>query len=791
MPDTRDLENPKFEESSIVYSEDQVEIDRYFRKNRQWVHHDDLSPHLINAVIATEDHRYFSHSGIDAYGLARASFFLGTKGGASTIPQQLAKQFYTATASRNPIKRIWQKMKEWVIAAEFERRYTKEEILAMFLNKFEFNHQANGVGAAAKIYFGKDQKDLTLPEAAMLVGMLKSPSIYSPIDHPERALRRRNTVLGQMKRNNYITEEQLEHLKQEPLDMSSFNKGENYGGMAPYFMAELKKHVRKVLGNNGITKPGGEKYDLDVDGLNIYTTIDTRYQRHAETAMKKHMLKQQKVFEKSWKGKDPWTYLEDDVKNKERQLQIRDAQISRQVEQTSLYANIRSTFLNEITKTISDAIPDVRLWDGDIKRLLRAEKDKGYLDKLINDDFIRKDQKVVYDKILASSDFTKLKKQWGNFKKKVKVEMNRSRPMTLYSYEGPVQKTMTPIDSIKYMNMFLQFGSISIEPKTGYVKTWVGGTDFNVWKYDHVNAHRQVGSTFKPFLYTTAISKVAMPPCRKVMDTQYTISDKDPGFSVSDSWSPKNSRGTFSEEEVTIKDALKLSLNSISVWLLKEIGSVDPLVEIASAMGLNRSRIPVVPSIILGTPEVSAMELTAAYATFANNGISIKPVFIKRIEYQGVVIYESQVEQKRAISEEVNFAMVDLLIHAASSRAYALKTKFGGKTGTTNDHVDGWFVGITPDLVTGTWVGGDQSWIRYLTLTLGQGGQMARPYFIDFMQRIESDNEINFNTNATFNKPLDNGIIVDCDLYEGIYNHDKKEDHLGDEFDEELDEINE
>jgi len=729
MPDTSELENPTFEESSIVYSEDGVEIDRYFRKNRQWVQFEDLSPHLVNALISTEDKRYHQHSGIDAYGTARAAAYFGRNGGGSTITQQLAKQFYTPTPSGNPIKRVWQKMKEWVIAAEFEKRYTKEEILAMFLNKFDFNNQGNGVGAASLVYFGKNQKDLTIPEAAMLVGMLNGPTLFSPVRNPERALRKRNMVMRRMWQNDIISQAKYDSLKIQELDMSSFNKGENYGGLAPHFMAELKKELRILMVEKGITKPGGESYNLDTDGLRIYSTIDTRYQKHAEAAARKHMIKQQATFAKAWENKDPW---------------------------------LKFKYLGKIIDEIKAIIPDARLYEGDIRRILKAEKDDAYLAKLLKDDFIRKDQKVVYEKILKLEEYSNLKNQWTALRKAVKQEANRERPMKLYSYEGIIEQTMTPIDSLKYMNMFLQLGSVSIEPSTGYVRAWVGGTDYNIWKYDHVNANRQVGSTFKPFLYTAAISSMAMQPCRKVLDQAYVISSGDGDFKLEKTWDPKNSRGKYSNEEVTLKEALKLSLNSISVWLMKEMGSVNPLIQIASAMGIPKQKIPPYPAIILGTPDITVLDLTTAYSTFANNGIKTKPSFIKRIEYEGMVIYENEIEQSRAINEEVNYAMVDLLKHAASSRQYALKTSFGGKTGTTNDHVDGWFVGITPDLVTGTWVGGDQPWIRYLTLTLGQGGQMARPYFIDFMQRVEADEDIQFNTKANFYMPPDMGIITNC-----------------------------
>ncbi|MFT4568185.1 MAG: penicillin-binding protein 1A [Saprospiraceae bacterium] len=787
MPDTQDMENPEFEQSSIVYSDDLVEIDRYFRKNRQWVKYEELSPNLINALIATEDHRFYNHSGIDAYGTARAVAHLGRNGGGSTITQQLAKQFFTIEPSSNIFKRIWQKMKEWVIAVEFERRYTKEELIAMFLNKFEFLNQGHGVGSAANVYFGKRQEDLTVPEAAVFIGMLKNPNYFNPIRRPENTLRSRNVVLSQMRKNGYINNQQYQDFKQEDMDMSHFHQGEVYDGMAPYFMAELKKHIKQILVKKSIVKPGGESYDLDTDGLEIHTTIDTRYQRHAEAAMTKHMIAQQKTFERVWKNRDPWTYINptDELTSaqKKNQRRIRDAHLSHEVEKTDIYRNMRYKFLNDIIEAIKAKEPDARLWEGDVARLAKAEKDKSYLDGLIDIDYISEDQQKVYLEILKLPEYAKLKAANKKFKNAVTKVMNQPRKMTLFSYKGPIERTMTPIDSIKYMNMFLQLGSVSIEPQTGYVRTWVGGTDYNLWKFDHVTSSRQVGSTFKPFLYTAALNN-GISPCQKVRDMQYTIPANDSNFDLNKAWEPGNSRDKFTDEEITLKDALKESLNSASVWLVKQLESVVPIIDVAEGMGIEKGKIPPYPAIVLGAPELSVLEMTGAYTSYANNGTSTKPIFINKIMHEGVIIYKSTIEQSRAIKEDVNYAMVDLLKHAASSRAYALKTTFGGKTGTTNKHVDGWFMGITPNLVTGTWVGGDQQWIRFLSLNEGQGGQMAQPFFIDFMRRVESDPMIGFDTEAQFSIPQSGTLITtDCSLYEPLYD---REEELKDEFEEEL-----
>ena len=780
MPDTQELENPKFEQSSIVYSSNGEEIDRYFRRNRQWVGYDELSSNLVNALIATEDYRFYRHSGIDARGTARAVAFLGSRGGASTITQQLAKQFFTEKRSRNFAKRVWQKMQEWVIAVEFERRYTKEELLAMFLNKFDFRYQANGVGAAASIYFGKNQEELTIPEAALLVGMLKNPYLYSPISKKENALKRRNVVLSQMKKYDFITPEEYDLYRSEPIDMSNFNRGENFKGLAPHFMAELKKYVKDLLEEQNITKPGGAPYNLDTDGLIINTTIDSRYQRHAEAAARKHMTTVQNRFEQVWKNDDPWTYFDpsDDDLTKDviaRQKVVRNNELSKLIESSDRYVRLRFKVMKDISAAITKEIPDARLWNGDIKRMIQEEKEDGYLDEIIGKKWMSKEQKKVYQQIMASDHWPVLKEKYSELNELAKDEFNKRKRMTVYGYNGTEELMISPIDSIKRMASFMQIGSMSVDPKTGHVKTWIGGSDYDIWKYDHVrNARRQVGSTFKPFLYTSAILHKAFSPCHKVKDMQYIIPKGE--FELSRNWAPKNSRGEFTDEDYTLKEALRLSLNSASVWLVKQLGSVDYIVDLAESMGITEDRIPRYPSIVLGSPTLSLFEMTEAYCTFANDGLTRDLIFVTSIEHNGVTIYEGHSSERRVLPENVNYAMVDILKHASSVVDYRLETEFGGKTGTTNDHVDGWYMGITPNLVTGTWVGGDYSWIRFLTLTDGQGGRMARPFFLDFMERIEQDNEIGFDKSARFPIPADMDITIDCEAYEPLYKEEVLDD---------------
>ncbi len=760
MPDTSDLENPKYEEATVVYDQKGLELDRYFRKNRSWVNFVDLSPHLIDALIATEDHRFFEHSGIDMRGTGRAVAFLGTRGGASTITQQLAKQFFTSERSGNTIKRIWQKMKEWVIAVEFERRFTKEEILAMFLNKFDFLYNANGVNAAAQVYFGKEQSELSQEEAAVLIGMLKNPYIYNPKTKSENATNRRNVVLRQMAKRDFISLDQYKELRAKSIDVSRFNPGQNYNGLAPHFMSELKKHVRTILNENGITKSGGDDYDLDVDGLRIYTTINAQYQRHAEAAAKEHMRTIQKHFFESWKGKDPWTY---DADKKEQAS--RNAKLSATVENTDRYERLRRAFLEDITQKILSEIDNSRLWNADIRRLYRAEADKNYLAELLKNEQINTQQKEVYDRVLSSSQWPLVKEQWSRLEKAVQRDFSQPYKMKLYSYDGVIERMLSPIDSIKYMSMFLQIGSLAIEPQTGFVRAWVGGSDFQKWKYDHVTSHRQIGSTFKPFIYTTAVMN-GYSPCFPVDDIQYTISPGEGDFAIHQSYSPKNTRGSFSNQPVTLKEGLKQSLNSVSIWIIKQLGSVKEVISLAEDMGIEKGRIPAYPSIALGSPTLSVYEMTSAYTTFVNKGITNRPQVIERIEDKhGRVLFNGQVSQKRVLPENVSYVMIEMLKYVTSHLSNQLKSDFGGKTGTTNDHVDGWFMGITPNLVVGTWVGGENSWIRFRSLDLGQGAVMARPFFMSFIKRLEDDKSSGYDYHLRFAIPENIGIELDCETY--------------------------
>ena len=762
MPDTEELENPDYEQASIIYADDLSELGRFYSKNRVLLTYEELNPHLINALIATEDERFFNHTGIDARGTARAIIFLSTRGGASTITQQLAKQFFTKR-SRSFVKRVWQKLKEWVIAIEFEKRYTKEEIIAMYLNKFEFIYQSFGVSSASRTYFGKDQKDLTIDEAAILIGMLKNPYIYNPKRNPENAKKRRNVVLGQMLKNERITQAEFDELKEKSIDMSNFNRTFQYEGLAPHFRTTLTNYLKKLFDQKKYRKPDGTVYNPFEDGLKIYTTINKQMQQYAEEAAFDHMAKIQKTYFNVWKNKDPWTYGAD--KN---QKKIRKDAFNRAVRESDRYRSMRASTVGKVISEIQNDIPDARLWEADINRMLGEEKETGYLNKLARRDIVTGSQIKRYKAIMRSPKWQELKDERAALDQKAMEVFNQPRKMNVFSYENGGEKTVTmsPLDSIRYHQKHMQIGSVSIDPSNGHVKAWVGGIGNKYFKYDHVLSNRQVGSTFKPFLYATALMNQGILPCQKVQDIQYVIPAGDPNFKLIDTWAPSNSRGTFSGDMVTLKEALRLSLNSVSVWLVKELGSVKLIRDLVEKMGIEKKKIPDAPSIVLGAAQVNVLEMTAAYATFANQGTYIEPAFLLRIEDKdGRIIYNNISSQKRVFTEMYNDVMVNYLKHASSAVSWALSSDFGGKTGTTNDYVDGWFMGISPELVVGTWVGGEMNWIRFNSITQGAGGVMARPFYIDYMKELERDPLIQLNKGRTFQIPEGDRVVFDCEAY--------------------------
>ncbi|MDA9773878.1 penicillin-binding transpeptidase domain-containing protein, partial [Saprospiraceae bacterium] len=535
-------------------------------------------------------------------------------------------------------------------------------------------------------------------------------------------------------------------------------------GLAPYFRGELTKWVKKKLREDEYKKPDGTRYNIYTDGLKIYTTIDSKMQRHAEASVTKNMKRVQDRYFKVWDGKDPWSYKTDD-----KQVKIRKDALNRLIQQSPRYLLIKDRFMSKIFANVIADISSAKLRNIDMIRMLKQEKNKGYFADIVDAKWATKSQVKTYKEIMNSVHWKQLKSDWRKMEKEVRRVFGKKVKMKVYDYETNGFKTvnMTPLDSIKYLRQHMQSGMLAIEPSTGYVKAWVGGINHRVFQYDHVNSNRQVGSTFKPFVYGTAISVQGVSPCWEVDDVQYSIAANDADFKLLKKWQPSNSDNKFSGLPLTLYEALKKSKNSVSVYLMKELGDPQAVIGLASNMGIPRKKIPSVPSICLGTPELSLMDMTSAYSTFANNGIHNTPSFVTRIETRdGQLIYSSVPDQHMAMAADYNYVMVDMLKYAASFIANKFETQVGGKTGTTNDYVDGWFMGITPNLTVGTWVGGEDPWIRFLSLADGQGGVMARPTFVDFLQRVEADKTIDFEVGASFKKPDGFDIQTNCNVYD-------------------------
>ncbi|MBK9735441.1 MAG: transglycosylase domain-containing protein [Saprospiraceae bacterium] len=764
LPDTEELENPKYEIASQFISADGEAFGKVFKYNREWLDFKDINPLIIRALIATEDKRYFSHSGIDFKGTARAIFFLGNKGGASTITQQMAKLFFTQRSKSFP-KRIWQKLKEWVIAIEFEKRYTKEEILAMYLNKSDFLYDAVGIGAAAKTYFGKDQKLLAVEEVAVLIGMLKNPRVFNPIINPQNCSNRRSVVLSQMVKMDFLTKDEYLNKRIKPINTKNFRREIHHDGLAPYFRSELTKWLKKMLDEDKYRKPDGSKYNLYLDGLKIYTTIDTRIQKYAESSMQEHMSQLQTKYFDRWKGKDFMTYKADKEK-----IDLRKKQLIQMMKDSDRYKQIKSRHMTQVFGEITNLMDNPPLDDTDIFRMFEEEEHPGHLKKLLKNKSIDQSQADGYSTIMDSKQWPLLKKQWIKMQKAINISFNTKTRMQIFSYNeisGEKVVEMTPMDSIKYHLQHMQMGSITVDPKTGNILSWIGGIGHKYFQYDHVNSNRQVGSTFKPFIYSTAIIENALSPCFKVEDVKQCIQAHDPNFNLSSTWCPGNSDNKFTGLSFTLRQALKESKNSVSVYLMKEIGNVQSVKNLVGNLGIDKTKIPDFPSICLGTPELSVMDMACAYTAFANDGIVTKPIFVSRIEDKnGRIIYTAVPEQKRAINPAYNFVIVDMLKYVASIIQSKFKSEVAGKTGTTNDYKDGWFVGFTPELVISTWVGGDQEFIRFNTLSDGQGAVMARPFFEKLLLKIEADNRLGFGKNSVFMRPEEEMIEIDCSKYE-------------------------
>lgn len=785
IPTFEELENPKYFNASIVYSNDGTPYGKYFVENRESITFDDLNPYLVDALVATEDERYFRHAGIDLRALVRVgtkTLLLGqsSAGGGSTITQQLAKLLFQRPdlSDKGKIGRAYAltkvKLKEWITAAKLERAYTKEEILAMYLNKADFIYDSYGIEAAAQTYFGKSQSELELLEAAVLVGMLKNPVRYNPRINPELSTSRRNVVLSQMKRADMLKASAVDSLSKVPIDNSRFKRSVHTEGPAPYARMELTKYLKDILADPKYYKPDGTPYNIYRDGLKIHTTIDLDYQRHAEEAMFNHMKDLQKSFENVWSGKDPWTYGANS-----QQKAIRENSLKYRIRESERYQGIWASHFGELEEQLEKRFNLTRL-NEDILYLMQEEENKsGTLAAMARRKQLAQAQADKYEDIVKSDLWPALKERFVIFEKAVRKSFQTKVKMKVFAYneQGEEEREMTPYDSVIYHRMHLQIGSLAVDPRSGHIKAWVGGINHKYFKYDHVNSRRQVGSTFKPFVYTTAIALQGISPCQRFPDIQYTIPAGDPNFGLLESWSPSNADGKFSGRPLTLFQGLMESKNSISVRLMMMLGNVEAVRGLVHNMGIDSSArrsdgqyvIPKAPSICLGAADLTVMEMTGAYTAFANNGVYVKPVLITRIlDKNGRLIYSAKPERNVAINSNYNYVMVELLknnVSIARGRG-KIKSEFGGKTGTTNDYTDGWFMGVTPNLVVGTWVGGEDPWIRFLNLRYGQGSVMARPFFMDFLEAIENDPNCEYDPNAKFLRPTEDiGIELDCDRY--------------------------
>ena len=713
MPDHTALENPRTNLASEIISSDGKTLGKFFyQDNRTPVAFSQLPSHLVNALIATEDVRYFNHAGIDIRGTLRAFVTLGRGGGASTISQQLAKQLFHGEGSRSTTGRVIQKIKEWVIAIRLERQYTKQEIIAQYFNIYDFNNFADGIRSASRIYFSKEPKDLSINESAMLVGMFKNSSLYNPRpkNNPVGTKNRRNVVLSQMAKYGYIKEALKDSLQQLSLGLN-YSPESHREGVATYFRSYLREYMREWVNSPSNRKPNKDKYNIYQDGLRIYTTIDSRMQIFAETATKEHM------------------------------------------------SNLQTEFFVQNTPERNPTTPFLKLKPKQVTALLNSSMKRS-----------ERWRKMKYD----------LQKQ----DKEIVESFKTPASMKIFSWtakNNEIDTVMTPLDSMRYYKSLLRTGMMSMDPQSGHVKAWVGGINYKHFQYDMVKqGRRQVGSTFKPFVYASAIDQLHLSPCDTFPKSQITIQANRYGNSRS--WSPRNSGGDYGGFE-TLKSALANSRNTITARLMNEIGP-QPVIDLVYKLGV-KDKIPALPTIALGTPDLSVYEMVAAYSAFANQGIYTKPVTVTRIEDKnGTILFQYSPETKDVLSHEVAYVTLNLMEgvtkHGSGSRLrhsyakdspvykeiitgypYEFTNPIAGKTGTTQNQSDGWFMGIVPNLVTGVWVGGEDRSTHFKSVTYGQGASMALPIWANYMRSCYEVEDLNISKDE-FTKPKRLSIKVNC-----------------------------
>lgn len=694
MPTFDELENPRTNLATEIISADGKVLGTYYIENRSNVRYSELSHYMPEALISIEDERFTEHSGIDERALFRVAFGVLTgnkKGGGSTITQQLAKNLFPRGENLSTGKLVLRKFQEWITATKLEHNYSKEEIIAMYLNTVAFGHNAYGIRSAASTFFDKKPSEMNIEECALMAGVVNAPTRYSPVRNPNNALSRRNLVLTKMAENGYITQAECDSISQIPIDMSHFSIRDHNSGQATYFREFLRGELNDWAKNT--TRADGQPYNIYRDGLRIYTTIDSRMQRYAEEAVREFMGGElQPMFYKHWKG-----------------------------QKNAPFSNVTADEIDHILET-------------SMKR----------------------------------SDRYRILKNAGMPMDSIKAEFDRPVPMTIFSWDGPIDTVMSPMDSIRYYKWFLQASLISIESHTGHVKAYVGGLDYRFFKYDHVTqARRQVGSTFKPFLYSLAMQEGEYTPCTKIPNIQYNIQLEDGKV-----WSPGNSGGRVGEE-ITLKYALAQSNNWISAYLMNQFGP-NAVIAQARRMGVE-SPIDAVPAICLGVCDLKLIEMVGAMSTFANQGVYIKPMFITRIEDKnGNVIQRFSPEESEAMSELTAYKMIELMKGVVQSGTgirlrslYGFNNPIAGKTGTTQKNSDGYFMGITPDLTTGVWVGAEDRSVHFRSTKLGQGSHTALPIWALYMKKVYADKNLGISK-GDFTKPNIPGVDLnfDCNRYD-------------------------
>ena len=738
LPSTSELQNPRSDLATAVLFSDGSIMGQYYRENRIPVSYEHISPHVVNALIATEDERFRDHSGIDLRGTARAVVFLGSKGGASTITQQLAKMLFHAPARSLP-QRLKQKAQEWIISTKLEREYTKDEIIAMYLNRFDWINQAVGVNSAARIYFNTIPDSLKLHEAALLVGMCQNPSRFNPMRFEERAQQRRNVVLNQMEKNGFLTEAQCDSVKALPLGLD-FQRVDHTEGPAPYLREILRKQLQDLLsekdpktGELRIAKADGSPYDIYTDGLKIYTTVDRRMQQYGEYAVREHLgTELQPQFFKDIKDK----------KNRPFDFRVTKDEVASIMETAMKRSDRYKTFTGKLCANCQRPAAYIETITEDGKKLFHCDPDKGGCDT-----------------------------KWPVLKEsEIAAAFDKKQKMRVFSWRGEIDTTFSPNDSIRYYKSFLLSGLMSIDPHTGFVKAWVGGPDFKHFQFDHVQqAHRQVGSTFKPFIYATAVRE-GMDPCLRVPN-QKTCFDMPEG---QPDWCPENSDAKYGGM-LTVKGAMANSVNTVTAYLMKQY-SPQAVTVLARHMGI-KSPLDPVPSLCLGVADLSLEEMTSAFATFANEGVHIDPIVFTRIEDKnGNAIFDVTPTTEEALDPRTSYIMLDML-KGVADRGTAMRLRMGWgnrakygniknptacKTGTTQNNSDGWFIGITPDLVTGVWTGAEDRSVRFSRTDLGQGANMALPIYGYFMNKVYADATIDISK-GDFPRPAGLGDLnLDC-----------------------------